>query len=266
MVTPTVRGSDGPGAASSFRRRLAAGDLVVAVTMTFAHPALAEFLGGLGFGAVVLDGEHGAITDRDVEAIVLACDLVGCAAVLRIDAEPALLERYANLGVTGFQIPRTRSAAHIRAVIDAVKFAPIGRRGLGSSRMTGYGLLGGSIPELTARENDRIAVLVQIEDREGLAVLPEIVRIPEVDAVLVGALDISADLGLPGEVRNAEVVAMVERIVRLATEAGKPVGLGAPSIEAAQSAVAQGARYLLTSDVRLLSGGARGLLQAMSPT
>src|SRR5690349_22459784 len=103
-----------------------AGQVALGVALTFPDAATAEYLGALDFDCVVINAEHGPLVDTDLQAIVMACDLTNCASMLRINAEPALLERYVNLGVTGIQVPRVQSSEQVESVIDAVKFPPRG--------------------------------------------------------------------------------------------------------------------------------------------
>jgi 4-hydroxy-2-oxoheptanedioate aldolase len=250
-------------AVSRLKRKLTAHEVSVGVTLTYPHAGLAESLGHLGFDAVVIDAEHGAIGDHEIETIAMACDLTGCASVLRMSADAALIERYVNIGITGIQIPRTRSVAQVLDVIDAVKFAPHGRRGLGNTRADRYGIRHPSFPASMAAANERTLVMVQIEDAEGIAALADIATLDAVDAVLVGQIDLSNDLGVPGEIDHPAVVAAAEEITRVVIDAGKPLGLGAGSAADVRQALDRGAHYILSSVARCLSLGASSILDAV---
>jgi 4-hydroxy-2-oxoheptanedioate aldolase len=249
-------------AGAAVKTKFAAGKPVAAISITFAHAGLAEFLGGLGFDCVVLDAEHGALNDERLESIAAACELAGCASLLRVVTEPALVERYINLGVTGIQLPRVRSAEQVQTVVDAIKFPPVGDRGLGISRSGSYGLFGSSLPELMRAANDETVLLVQIEDRVGIGNLEEILQIDEIDAVLIGQMDLSVDLGAPGKFDDPAVAEAVEEIKRLVRAAGKPFGLAANSADDVRRAIEEGAGYLLTSVGRCLAAGATPIVQA----
>lgn len=241
--------------------KLRGGEVAVGVSIDFPDAGLAEFLGRLGFDAVVVDGEHGVIDDRVVRDLAIACDLAGCALLLRVDADPAALERYVHLGATGFQVPRADSVDRVRMVADAIKYAPVGRRGLGSSRASSYGQRGTSVPDFMADENERTAILVQIEDRAGVAALPGILALGVVDAVLIGALDLSNDLGIPGQTADPRVVELVDEVIRISRAARVPFGLGAYDEATTAAAIARGAGYLLTGVPRLLASAARHVLR-----
>jgi 4-hydroxy-2-oxoheptanedioate aldolase len=246
-----------------FKSKLEAGAVGVGVTITFAHAGMAEFLGALGFDCIIVNAEHGAIDDNELQAIATACDLTNCASMLRIVADAALLERYINLGVTGIQVPRVQSAAQVRHVVDAIKFPPQGRRGIGNSRAGRYGMWKEGLSAFMAAENERTMIMVQVEDAIGVAALPEIAGMAEVDAVLIGQFDLSSDLGVPGQLDHPTVVAAVDEIFTVAAAAGKPVGLGASTAEQLHVGIAQGARYIATSVSACLTIAATELLSAL---
>jgi len=247
---------------SRLKRRLASGGVGVGVSLTFPHAGMAEFLGRLGFDCIMIDAQHGPIADSEIQAIAMACDLTNCTLMVRVTADSALIERYMALGVTGIQIPQAQSASQVRQVIEAVKYAPIGRRGLGNSRAGQYGLWKGGFPALMEAANRRTMISVQIEDKEGIGALPEIVRIAEVDAVIVGQVDLSNDLGMPGQVDHPSVVKAVDQIIGVANAARKAAGLSAGTPDEARRAVSRGARFLVTSVSRSLALSGVDLLQA----
>jgi 4-hydroxy-2-oxoheptanedioate aldolase len=245
------------------KAKLTAGQVALGVALTFPDAATAEYLAALGFDCIVVNAEHGPLVDRELQAIAMACDLTNCALMLRIDAEPALLERYVNLGVTGIQIPRVQSAQQVQSVVDAVKFPPRGRRGVGNSRANRYGLWKDGLRTEMDAANRRTLVMVQIEDRAGIAAMPKIAEIPEVDAVLIGEFDLSSDLGVPGELDHPSVLEALDEIFRLASKAGTPVGLGASTAAQAEQGIARGAAYLMTSVSAVLKAGTAELRSAL---
>jgi 4-hydroxy-2-oxoheptanedioate aldolase len=86
------------------------------------------------------------------------------------------------------------------------------------------------------------------------------------DAVLIGRVDLSSDLGVPGELGHPTVVAAVDEIIRVAQRAGKPFGMGASSAGQAEMAIGCGARYVLTSANACLTAGAAMLFEALEVT
>jgi len=243
------------------KRKLVSGGVAIGITVNFLHPGLAEYLGMLGYDCVVVDGEHGAVVDDQLEDLARVADLTGAAVLLRLPLNPALVQRYLGMGISGIQVPQIQSAEEVRSLVAAAKFPPLGHRGLGNMRAGSYGLAEGGIKSVMEEANREMLLMIQIEDRRGIARLPEILRIPEIDVVLVGHTDLSSDLGHPGEVNHAEVVQAVDDIIRQVNEAGKAAGLPASTPEEAHAMRGRGVRYFLTSVTKAISSGSRPLLE-----
>jgi 4-hydroxy-2-oxoheptanedioate aldolase len=236
---------------------------VLAMTLNFVHAGLAEYLARLGFGCFVVDGEHGVLSDVDFENVVRAAELGGAVTLARLRVDDPLMQRYLGIGAAGFHIPQVASAAAARTAIDAIKFAPAGRRGLGSFRAADYGLSLGTWPHYMQRANENTLVVVAIEDPDGIAALPELVAMPEIDVVLIGTSDLSASLGVPGQTKHRSVTEIVDRAIATIRGAGKAVGLPASSAGEIRDVYDRGARFILTSVARALPVGVNELLAAM---
>ncbi len=63
------------------------------------------------------------------------------------------------------------------------------------------------IPDYLQKANDQMCVLVQIETREAMKNLPQILDVEGVDGVFIGPADLSADMGYAGNPQHPEVQA-----------------------------------------------------------
>ena len=249
--------------ANRAKQKLRSGGVAVGITVNFVHPGLAEYLALLGYDCLIVDGEHGPIVDDQIEELARVADLTGAAALVRLPLNPDLVQRYLGTGISGFQVPQVQSVEEARTLVEAAKFPPIGRRGLGNMRAGLYGLAEGGFMRVMEDANRETLLMIQIEDRRGIAALPGILQIPEIDVVLIGHTDLSADLGYPGEVDHPEVIRAVDEIARQVNEAGKAAGLPASTPEEAQAMRGRGARYILSSVTKAISIGSRPLLQSI---
>ena len=245
------------------KRAMAAGRPLLALTINFVHAGLAEYCARLGFECLIIDGEHGIVNDDDVENVVRACELSGATTMLRLPLNDPLMQRYLGMGVAGFHVPQVRSVEQAQAAVDAIKFAPTGHRGLGSFRAGDYGLSVGGWPDFTKRANEETLVILAVEDAEGIAALPKIVKIAAVDAILVGTSDLSASMGLAGQTRHPDVLKATSDAVALIRSSGKIAGLPASSVADIHDVYQRGARFILTSIARVLPVGSTALLGAI---
>lgn len=245
------------------KRTLRAGGTVLGCTVNFVHAGLTEYLGRLGYDCLIIDAEHGVAQDDAVEEFARACDVTGVTSMLRLPVSNPLMQRYLGLGIDALYAPQVRSAEEAREVVDASKFSPLGRRGLGNYRATDFGLGVTSWPAFMERANAQTLIMVAVEDPEGLSALPGILAIPEIDIVLIGTADLSNSIGVPGQLRHPTVLAMTDDAIGQIRAAGKAAGLPCPDPAAMRDAHARGARFLLSSVTRPLVLGSAEILSTL---
>src|SRR5262249_36875077 len=96
-----------------------------------ADPLIIEIIGHAGFDAAFIDLEHNSYDLRDVQVMAIAADAVGISLVVRPPGfDPAFLLRLLEMGVQGLQLPHIEDAAAARAAVRAIRYAPLGERGM----------------------------------------------------------------------------------------------------------------------------------------
>ena len=137
----------------------------------------------------------------------------------------------------------------VREATAAIKYPLLGHRGLSpGSRATRYSVMLEDSPACMEKSNAETLMLVAIEDREGLAALPEIVKLPEVDVVELGTNDLASDLGLAGQLNHPKVEELAAKFVSIMKASGKPYGIGTTSNSTQlRENYAKGLRWLYTS-------------------
>jgi staphyloferrin B biosynthesis citrate synthase len=208
-------------APASFRSRLLAGEMLLGtfIKTPVTHPV--EILGHVGFDFVVVDQEHAPFDRVTVDSLVLAGQAVGIAVLVRVagsDARDILPPL--DCGAQGVLVPHVDGGAKARDVVAEARYRG-GRRGFtNSSRAGRYGAAG--FQEHVAAGDSQSAVVAMVEDVAALAVLPEIVSTPGLDAVFIGRGDLSTALGVDSP-SAPPVVEATEKIAAAARAAGKPV-------------------------------------------
>jgi 4-hydroxy-2-oxoheptanedioate aldolase len=138
---------------------------------------------------------------------------------------PEVLMRYLDRGAMGLQVPHVTTKTEAVAAVRATKYYPLGDRGLArGQRSTGYGLAGGGIADYIAASNRETLVCVQIEEKEGLDNLGEILTVDGVDVFFIGPTDLSQSLGYPGQRDHPVVKSAVDSAFATIHAAGKASG------------------------------------------
>ncbi len=245
------------------REKRRAGEAVHGLLSPDFEPALIETLGLVGFALYILDTEHGPAGPREAEAVVRACEGAGILPLVRPRGlDPKLILQYLDAGMAGVMLPGVRSADDVRELVAAVKYPPLGRRGIAAVRANEWLIGRETQAEWVARSNAETLVLPQVETREALERVEELAAVPGLDGFIVGPRDLSMALGFSDGPAHPEVEAAIDRVAEVSRSKGLIVGTVAPTGARAKELAARGLTILLHSVTALLKTGADAYFRA----
>ena len=185
-----------------------------------ADPQVVEIIGHAGFDAAFIDLEHTSFDLRDVQLMVMAAERVGITPIVRTPGfDPAFVLRLLDMGVQGIQLPHIRDAQAARAAVRAVRYAPLGDRGMaGATRASDYGKL--PLAEHMEESNREITLAVMIEDLPALDEIDAIASTAGIDLVAVGPSDLSRALGVSGTADHPALAAAIDRVAEAVKKGG----------------------------------------------
>ncbi len=225
--------------------------------MQIPSASIAEILGSAGYDWVVIDAEHGHVSNALLPDLCRALELGGTLPLVRVaEATPANCKAALDAGAGGVILPMIRSADELARVVAACRWPPAGRRGVGFSRAN----LFGQRFETYRSEAQAPLIVAQIENGEALADLEAICRVDGVDATMIGPYDLSASMGLTGEFDAPAYVEALDRYVQIATASPSVPGahVVAPDPAELRARIAQGFRFVAYSlDAVFLNHAAR---------
>jgi 2-keto-3-deoxy-L-rhamnonate aldolase RhmA len=138
---------------------------------------IVELVGLAGFDAAFIDMEHTTFDLHDVQLAVMAAERVAITPIVRTPGfDPAFILRPLDMGVQGIQVPNVSDAATARDAVQAVRYPPLGDRGMAAgSRAAEFG----SIPlvEHMAQSNREILLACMIEDMAAVERIDEIAAV-----------------------------------------------------------------------------------------
>ena len=109
--------------------------------------------------------------------------------------------------------------------------------------------------------NNETCVIVQIETPEGIANMDAIAAVDGVDIVFAGPTDLSASLGVIGQLQHPKVQAFLADFPRRVNAFGKPAGIPCLGPDTAKKAYAQGYRLIAIGAIEIT--GTIGLTTAL---
>ncbi|AZV76506.1 2-keto-3-deoxy-L-rhamnonate aldolase [Parasedimentitalea marina] len=246
-------------ATNTFKQALANGERQIGCWLSFAEGSAAEIMGTAGFDWLVIDGEHGANDIRSIRDQLIALQASDSHAVVRVPVgETWIIKQALDAGAQTVLIPMVESAEQARDIVRACQYPPHGTRGVGASAARASRFA--SVTEYIQTADQEICILLQVENRAGIAALDEILTVDGVDGVFIGPADLSTDMGFQGDSAHPEVRQVIAESLAKITAAGKAPGILGVSEEATQSYFDMGAQFLAVGiDVLLLVQSARAL-------
>jgi 2-dehydro-3-deoxyglucarate aldolase/4-hydroxy-2-oxoheptanedioate aldolase len=224
-------------------------------------PGICRVVKLAGYDFIIIDTEHSLAGVETVAWMIRAGRDIGLAVIVRAPAfEGQWLNRYLDLGAAGILIPRVEDAEQCRAIVNTIKYPPVGIRGLAT--VAGHSDYDPPpTPELVAWANENLLLAVQIETQKGLDNRQDILSVPGVDALFIGPNDLSLSMGYPGGLDHPAVLAAMDDIVATAKACGVAPGMHVFDIPGAKKWLAAGAKFLAySSDLALILSGSRQAL------
>jgi len=243
---------------NALKQNLAALKPQVGIWNSLCSNIVADVLAGAGFDWALIDMEHAPNDLMSVLGQLQAYEAGTTTPVVRPPwNDVVVIKRVLDLGVQSLLIPMVQSADEARQAVAASRYAPAGVRGVGlSSRASRYG----SVKDYMGSVHSELCVLIQVETSQALDRVEEIVAVEGVDGVFFGPADISADLGVPGQLRHESVTSAVTEGVRKVRAAGKPAGILTGDLDMIDYWLETGCLFVACgSDTGLLSRGAEKL-------
>jgi 2-dehydro-3-deoxyglucarate aldolase/4-hydroxy-2-oxoheptanedioate aldolase len=152
------------------------------------------------------------------------------------------------------------SAAQARAIVEACRYPPEGRRGAGFG-FAQCDYRGGDVGGKMRLYNGRTLVIAQIETERGLAEVEAIAAVDGVDVLWVGHFDLSNFMGIPAQFDDPRFDAAMRQVAEVARRHGKAAGFMATDRAWIDRARAMGYTMLAVgTDVGLLADATRALV------
>ena len=219
------------GVIVSLKKRFQNGEILVGTWLNGPVPSQVEIVGHAGFDFVILDSEHSSYGVDQCEELVRAADAVALACLVRVGPGDAReIGKALDLGAQGIIVPHVSSADEASTSVRYAHFAPRGVRGAAPTvRGARFGRT--SWKDYLTQASSETMVVLQIEGKEGIDALDDIMSIEGVDVLFVGTFDLSESLGVSGQLDHPKLLDAVGDIVRRAREKQIALGLWMPKPE-----------------------------------
>jgi 4-hydroxy-2-oxoheptanedioate aldolase len=213
----------------------------------------------LGYDGIWLDLEHRPMDSREVQALLAFSHLYNIDLMIRTPTrEKGQLYRYLEDGAAGIIVPHVSDVESARALVQSVKFPPVGDRGIeGRGLETNYGLdIAHGRDVLIDHALHETFLIVQIETPAGLAAADQIAALSGIDGLYVGPNDMRIRLQHLPEDKRPTVDKAIEYIASVCKKQGKIWGSLASSPHELEGHWKMGSNFLVWGmDTRILHEG-----------
>jgi 2-keto-3-deoxy-L-rhamnonate aldolase RhmA len=195
---------------------------------------IARIVASADLDFVMIDMEH---TGYDTERIADLCAWFRATDIAPMVRIPQGLYHFCartlDAGALGIMVANVETPAQAKDIVDACKYAPLGRRGVA---------LGGAHNDFVMPDpveyfryaNENTTLVTMIESPIGLANLDAIAATPGVDVLWVGHYDLTQAMGIPGQFQHPQFLAALDAVVAAARRHGKQAGIQPGRVEDAR--------------------------------
>ena len=246
----------------SFVQRLADMKPLIGCLVSTSSTEVAEALSLCGFEWLFIDVEHSVVEMEAAQHIIQSVS-PGTYGVIRLpDNCSEHFKKALDTGCDGVVVPMIKSVSEAERAVSFAKYTPLGKRSVGLARAQAYGL---NFDDYLKSANTNIALILQIEHKDAVEHVEEIIAVPGIDAVLIGPYDLSASMGLLGQTSAPEVVEAIARIRHACLGATIPHGAFCMTAPQARDEIAAGGRLIVFgTDLLFMTGYAKAGLESLA--
>lgn len=190
--------------------------------VSFSHPSITETFCRAEFDFMAIDMEHSTISLEEAQRIIAASQSEGVPCLPRpVSHSNDWIKPLIESGADGILIQMVNRPEQVRALIDDIKYPPMGKRSYGVNRAQAYGF---DFDYYINNWNDQSIFLIQVESIEAVNNIESLLQFDEVDGVMIGPLDISGSLGVPGQTNHPLVIEASKKVIAACEKYGKSCG------------------------------------------
>ena len=215
----------------------------IGTLLSMSAPQVAELIAMAGFDWVFIDMEHSAMSLESVQNAIQIMEGKILTIVRVPGNDEVWIKKILDTGCDGILVPMVNSADEAKKVVQASKYPPEGRRSVGLARAHKYGA---SFKEYVDNANKDILVMIQCEHKDAVKNFDDILKVKGIDSVFIGPYDLSASMGLTGQISHPDVQASINLVKEKCRRAGMPYGIYSSGTDDMILEIKTGCTFLLT--------------------
>lgn len=225
-------------------------------------PNIIRMLNVAGFDYLIIDNEHGYFSYDSIANMSAIANGINLPLIVRITAPSREnITKLLDMGVDGLLLTMTHNRELLEECVQYAKYPPIGNRGISTQRAhTGYDP--GELKQCLIEGNNKTMVFAQIESKEGVENLEDILSVIGLDGIFIGPNDLSLDYGDLGNFDNVKVTESLDYIVDTCVNKNVPVGIISSKQDFLKKYINQGISMIsCNSEIGMLVNAAKSVVK-----
>ncbi len=199
----------------NIKKLLKNNEISVGSWITIPDPIIVEMMCKSKFDWLAIDLEHSAITMESVQDIIRIITLHDIFPFVRLTSNDVnQIKRVMDAGALGIIVPMVKTIEDVKIASDGMYYPNKGKRSVGLARAQAYGR---DLPGYIKQLNKYGTLIVQIEHIDAVKNIDEIFSNNSIDGFFIGPNDLSASMGIPGDIKNIKL----KRVMRKVSEKAK---------------------------------------------
>jgi 2-keto-3-deoxy-L-rhamnonate aldolase RhmA len=243
---------------NDLKRRLKAGEQTIGLWMSIESPIVTEMLSMMGFDWFVFDTEHNPVSIYQVQTMMQAMrgESTTTPLVRVVWNDLVAIKRALDIGAYGIVVPWVNTREQAEMAVKATRYAPQGLRGCGPRRAAMFD------PDYLKTADEEILVIAQIETKQAVENIEDILSVDGIDVSYIGPADLSASYGHLGDMSHPEVQEAIDTVYDASRSAGVATGVHLGSGKTILDRVKKGYDFITVgSDLQFTRDGANSLLK-----
>ncbi len=213
------------------KSKLKDGKVALGTWSALSSPNVVSVIGTTGLDFVIIDLEHSSTSLEIAENMLKSAQTTQCTPIIRTaDNVESNILRSLEIGCQAIMIPHVEDPETANRVVQACKYYPEGNRGMGpATRHHDY--CHENLQNSLIHTNRETFVGILIESNDGISLIDDIAKTPNLDVIYLGIYDISQSVGVPGQLSHPKVADGLQKSADIIRGRGLIAGSYAPSVK-----------------------------------
>lgn len=232
---------------STIRQRMEKNELLLGTVMFSLEPHVAAMVYQTGPDWVWIDQEHAPWGTESIGMICIMARQAGVAGVIRVPWNtPGDIKKAYDVGSVGVMVPQVDNPEEAMEAVNYSKYPPIGERGIAPW----FGMtMGIDAQQVIENANDETILILQMESVEAYEQIDDIIKVENFEVLLVGPVDLSASLGVPGQIHHPRVENAMVDVAQKIKGSGKALATTFADVEDCRRWIGEGYRMMNVGSV-----------------